>query len=305
MVDLSRRDLLASIGVIAAGAAAPSIVSAATKRQRIPPGIQLWTVKDGMAKDPVATLQALGRMGFKRVEAAGWFGRTPAQFRSMVHSAGLDCVSAHYSLGDLIKDPAGSLGFARDVGVKYVVASSPAPRKPLDPKKPWPVAVAEAMSLDDWRSNAEAMNSIGAKARTMGLRFGYHNHSAELLNYNGIVPLDEIVRATDPANVALEVDVGWVAAAGRDPVSVIRKHASRIHLLHIKDQVSRERIPGKMVEDTRTTFIGNGTIDWPAVFRAARKAPLFAYFYEQEDPFTEPPLEAARKSIAYLRTLNI
>ena len=119
------------------------------------------------------------------------------------------------------------------------------------------------------------------------------------------MPLDQLVRLTDPAHVALEVDVGWVAAAGRDPVTIIRKYAPRIHLLHIKDQVSAERNPGRMVKDDRTTVIGKGTIDWPAVFLAARKAPLFAYFYEQEDPFTEPPLEAARKSLAYLQTLNV
>ena len=70
-------------------------------------------------------------------------------------------------------------------------------------------------------------------------------------------------------------------------------------------RISAERNPGRMVKDDRTTVIGKGTIDWPAVFLAARKAPLFAYFYEQEDPFTEPPLEAARKSLAYLQTLNV
>ncbi|MFL6734004.1 MAG: sugar phosphate isomerase/epimerase family protein [Sphingomicrobium sp.] len=303
MVDFSRRQMLAGAGLMSAGAMLPSVGFARGKT--MPPGIQLWTVKEDMAKDPEGTLKSLGRMGFKRVEAAGWHDRTPAQFRKMVTDAGLDCVSCHYGLGDLIKDADTRLAFARDVGVKYVVASSPAPTKPLDSKKPWPVAVAEAMSLEDWRSNAEAMNMIGAKAKALGLRFGYHNHSAEFLNYNGVVPLDELARNTDPANVVLELDIGWVAGAGYDPVDVIKRHASRIHLLHIKDLMTSERVPGQMVKDDRSTVIGKGTINWPAVFRAARKAPIYSYFYEQEDPFTEPALQAASKSLAYLKSLHV
>lgn len=305
MVDLSRRRLLAGAGLLSAGAMLPSCMTATATGRRIPPGIQLWTVKDEAAKDLEGTLRALRTIGFERVEGAGWHGRTPAQFRKALDDAGLNMTSTHYGLKDLIDDTEGKLAFARDVGVQYVVASSPAPPKPLDPNKPWPVAVAEAMTLADWRSNAEAMNRIGKRAREMGMRFGYHNHNAELIAYDGFVPLDEIVRMTDPANLVLELDIGWVASAGRDPIAVIAQHAPRIHLLHIKDIITTERVPGKMVADDRSTVLGQGTIDWPAVFRAARAAPIHSYFYEQEDPFTEPPLRAAAKSLAYLRSINV
>jgi len=305
VTQINRRHLLAGLGSMAAGALLPSAAFAHSKGRHIPPGIQLWAVKEDMAKDPAATLKALGAMGYKRVEAAGWHDRTPAQFRKMLTDAGLECASAHYGLGDLIKESESRLAFARDVGAKYVVASSPAPRVALDPKKPWTHAVADAMTLSDWRSNAEAMDRIGRRARQMGLRFGYHNHSAELLDYEGRMPLAEIVRLTDPRNVVLELDIGWVAGAGYDPVPIINRFAPRIHLLHIKDLVTNERVPGRMVKDERTTVIGQGTIDWKAVFRAAEKAPIHSYFVEQEDPFTEPALQAARKSLAYLRTLHV
>ena len=303
MLAVSRRAFMVQGGAVAAGAliAAPS--SAA--KLRFPPGIQLWTVKDDMARDPEGTLKAIGKMGYKRVEAAGWHGRTPQQFRKMVRAAGLDCVSAHYGLKDLIDDTDGRLAFARDVGCKYVVASSPAVPKSLDPAKPWPVAVAEAMTLEAWRSNARAMERIGKRARALGLRFCYHNHSAELLDYEGVMPLAEIVRMTNPRHVALELDIGWVAAAGYDPVTIIKRFASRIELLHIKDQLSPVRVPGKMIADDRTTVIGKGTIDWKATFRALRGSPVHSYFVEQEEPFTEPPLEAARKSLAYMQKLSI
>jgi sugar phosphate isomerase/epimerase len=303
MLAVSRRGFLWQSGAVAAGTMLARPASAA--KLRIPPGIQLWTVKDDMARDPEGTLKTLGRMGYKRVEAAGWHGRTPQQFRKMVKAAGLECVSAHYGLKDLIDDTEGRLTFARDVGVKYVVASSPAVPKPLDPAKPWPIAVAEAMNLEAWRSNAAAMEKIGKRARALGLRFGYHNHSAELLDYQGVMPLAEIVRMTNPRNVALELDIGWVAAAGYDPVTIIRRFAPRIELLHIKDQLSPVRVPGKMIEDDRTTVIGQGTINWKSAFRALRRSPVHSYFVEQEDPFTEPPLDAARKSLAYMQSLSI
>jgi len=303
MMAVSRRGFIAQGSALAAGAAIAGPATAA--RLRFPPGIQLWTVKDDMARDPEGTLLALGKMGYKRVEAAGWYGRTPQQYRAMVKAAGLDCVSAHYGLKDLIDDAEGRLAFARDVGCKYVVASSPAVPKPLDPAKPWPVAVAEAMNLEAWRSNAAAMEKIGKRARALGLRFGYHNHSAELLDYEGVMPLAEIVRMTNPKHVALELDIGWVAAAGYDPVTIIKRFAPRIELLHIKDQLSPVREPGKMLADDRTTVIGQGTIDWKATFHALRGSPVHSYFVEQEDPFTEPALDAARKSLAYMRTLSI
>jgi len=120
-----------------------------------------------------------------------------------------------------------------------------------------------------------------------------------------VMPLAEIARITNPKNVALELDIGWVAAAGYDPVTIIKRFAPRIELLHIKDQLSPERVPGKMIADDRTTVIGQGSIDWKATFRALRGSPVHSYFVEQEDPFTEPALDAARKSLAYMRSLSI
>lgn len=305
MLDLSRRRLLAGTGLLSAGALLPSCMTAATTGRGIPPGIQLWTVKEDAARDYEGTLKELARIGYKRVEGAGWHGRTPAQIRKALSDAGLEMTSAHYGLQTLIDETDASLAFARDVGAKYVVASSPAPRRKLDPNKPWSEGVAEAMSLADWRWNAEEMERIGQRARAMGLRFGYHNHSAELIPYDGVLPLDEIVRMTNPRNVVLELDIGWVAGAGHDPVSIINKYQRRIELLHIKDLVTTERVPGKMVKDERTTVIGQGTLDWPAIFAALRDAPVHSYFVEQEEPFTEPPLQAAAKSLAYMRTLNV
>lgn len=307
-MTISRRTMITSAAVFAASATlakAPLLGRPPGYRPGFTPGVQLWTVNDELARDFAGTLAGLAALGFRRIEAAGWHGRTAAQFRGAAKAAGLDCVSAHYSLPDLLQDVESRLAFAREVGVTYVVASSPAPSRPLNSTKPWPLAIAEAMTLADWRANAAALDRIGERARSMGLLFGYHNHVGEFLDYDGFMPLDEIVRLTDPANVVLELDLGWVAGAGLDPVAMIERYAQRIHLLHVKDLATSERTPGKMVSDARTTPIGEGTIDWPAVFRAAERAPIHSYFVEQEPPFTEPPLEALEKSIAYLRRLPV
>jgi sugar phosphate isomerase/epimerase len=303
MASPTRRDFITSAALLIAAGIIPA--GAAARTARIPPGLQLWTVKEELARDFEGTLRALGRMGYRRVEAAGWFDRSPRQIRAALKSAGLDCVAAHHNLADLIKDTDARLAFARDVGVRYIVASSPAPSRPLQPGKDWSHAVAEAMTLDDWRSNAEAMERIGRRARQMGLRFGYHNHSAEFLNYGGRLPMDEITRLTDPANVVLELDIGWVAGAGYDPVETIARYAPRIHLLHIKDLVTTERVPGKIVADERTVPIGQGSVDWPAVFRAVRRAPIHSWFVEIEAPFARPPLESLEQSLAYLRRISV
>ena len=304
MSPISRRGFIAGAGILSAGAVLPAFPAMA-RPLPWPPGIQLWTVKEDMARDFEGTLRALGRMGYRRVESAGFHGRTPAQYRAAVRAAGLDCVSCHFGLGDLIDKTEESLSFARGVGARYVVASSPAPSKALDPSKPWSLGVAEAMTLADWRSNAEEMDRIGRRARQMGMRFGYHNHSAEFFAYEKRLPMDEIVRLTRPENVVLELDIGWVAAAGYNPVEVIERYRQRIHLLHIKDNAVANPTPGSFLHDERTTTIGAGTVDWPSVFRAVRRSPVHSYFVEQEEPFTEPPLEALAKSIAYLRSLSV
>ncbi|WBH15518.1 sugar phosphate isomerase/epimerase family protein [Sphingomonas radiodurans] len=303
MAQPTRREMLGATALgLSALLGSPAV---AASRAMPMPGVQLWTVKDDLARDFAGTLRQLRRIGYRRIEAAGWVGRSPAEFRAGVKSAGLEPFSCHFSMRDLIDEHETELAQARDVGARYVIASSPASLKPIDPAKPWNIGLAEAMTLADWRRNAEAMNRIGARAKAMGMRFGYHNHAAEMLTYEGATALDEILRITDPALVSLELDLGWVAAAGYDPVEMIKRHSARIELLHVKDIATKVRVTNQIAEDLTTTPIGAGTIDWPAVFDAAAKAKVAGWFVEQEPPFTRPPLEGLQQSMAYLRTLGV
>ncbi len=304
MVDTTRRAVLGASGLGLIAALAGPVAARPPKTLAVAPGLQLWTVKEELARDFEGTLRQLKRIGYSRVEAAGWVGRSPADFRRGVAAAGLDCVSCHFSMSDLIDEHESKLAQAREVGVRYFVASSPHSAKPLDPAKPWVFAVAEAMTIDDWRRNAEAMNRIGATAKAMGMRFGYHNHPAEFLTIDGVFVWDELMRLTNPADVCFELDLGWVAGAGYDPAAMLTKYADRIELLHVKDIAARARRPGTIVTDLTTTPIGAGTIDWRATFAAADKARIHSWFVEQEPPFTRSPLEGLTQSMAYLRSIR-
>jgi len=303
MVQTTRRGFLGG-AACAVGAAFLPLGRAEAYPLGIVPGVQLWAVKDELARDFEGTLRALRTIGYRRIEAAGWQGRTPAQFRRGVEGAGLDPVAAHFSMNDLLADHESRLAEARDVGVTWVVASSPAPGRPMPEGLDWNRGVAQAMTLETWRSNAEAMNRIGRRAREMGMRFAYHNHSAEFLAYERKLPMDEIVRITDPALVSLELDIGWAEAAGYDAAEAIDRYRSRVKLLHVKDIATAERIPGRIATDLRTVPVGSGTVDWPKVFAAARRARIHSYFVEQEPPFTQPPLEALTQSHSYLMSLR-
>ncbi len=117
---------------------------------------------------------------------------------------------------------------------------------------------------------------------------------------------DQIRAATShPARAPVARRIGWTAAAGYDPVEVIGRYAPRIHLLHVKDIATKERTPGRIPADLRTVPIGQGTVNWAAVFAAAQRAPIHSWFVEQEAPFARPPLEGLQQSLAYLKRLSI
>jgi sugar phosphate isomerase/epimerase len=307
MID--RRTLLYRAAATGAGVAMLGVQRASALPLGLAAGIQLWAVKDALAKDFAGTLKQLHALGYRTIEAAGWQGFAPAEFAKRVRGAGLEPVSCHFSMHDLTGsdlkgDFMAKLVQAKVVGVDYIVASAPALTAPLDPALPWIQAMAKAMTLADWRANAQQMNILGAAAKAMDMRFAYHNHAGEFLYYEGVHAFQEILRLTDPALVAIELDLGWVALAGLDPAKVLEAHARRIELLHVRDVATTKRTPHAIAQDLTTVSIGTGSIDWRKTFAAARAAPIKHWFIEQEAPFQRPELAEMADSIAYLRTLG-
>jgi sugar phosphate isomerase/epimerase len=124
----------------------------------------------------------------------------------------------------------------------------------------------------------------------------------EFRSYDGVVAYDELLRLTDPKLVTMQLDLGWVVAAGSDPLRYLTRHADRISSLHIKDVRKDAKTVVDRV-DTQTTEIGKGQIDWPKLFAAMDPKRIRHYFVEQEN-FERPPLDSAKLSFDYLSRLK-
>jgi len=305
MTTTSRRDFLklASAASVAAIAFRDALPLAAYPLG-LPLGLQLYSLRTLLPTDFEGTLRQIAAAGYQEVEAAGFYAQTAPEFKQAMDTAGLRCVSAHYPLAMLQPQVDSILDYAKQLGLQYVVCSSPSLKDPsrvkLPPKDPgYHDAWVQAFTLDDWKWNAEQFNQLGSRAKAQGMRFGYHNHTTEFRKLGKVVPYDELMRLTDPDLVTFEMDCGWVAVAGYSPAEYLTKYPTRISMLHVKDFDLK-----KGTEHLQSTELGRGTIDYRPIFEAAKKADLKHYFVEQEE-FDMPPLEAIKIDADYMRNLKV
>lgn len=303
MRRISRRTFLKTASVSAAGAAlwkgAPRLMA---NPLGLPVGLQLYSVRDLLPKDYEGTLRQLGAIGYREVEAAGFFGHSPSEVKQAMGRAGLNCVSAHYPLKDLLPKVDETIQFGKDLGLKYIVCASPWLKDPSSVKEPGSRAARDAMTLDDWRWNAEQFNRIGERVNAAGIRFAYHNHTAEFRAEKGVVFYDELLRATDPAKVTFEMDCGWVVVGGKNPADYLARYPTRFSMLHVKDFKMSGWTPGS--EAPPSTEMGRGTIDYHPIFEAAKKSHIAHAFVEQEE-FDMPAMEALKIDADYMRAFTI
>ena len=270
----------------------------------LPIGLQLYAVREDVAKDLPAALKAVAAIGYREVELAGAPKVPAAKLRALLQEYGLTAPSMHAGMSDMQTEQQARIDYAKAVGAEYLVVSFPWTADSRFRKAPSDsnATLAAGMTLDDWKWNADQLNRIGSLARKAGIRCGYHNHNIEFRTYNGVTAYDELLRLTDPALVTMEMDIGWVVAAGADPVSYLTKHADRISLLHVKDVAKGAKITTDRTE-TQTTEVGGGQVDWRQLFAAIKPKQVRHYFVEQEN-FARPPLEAMKISFDYLNRLE-
>ena len=284
-------------------------------RHRLPIGIQLYSVGDDMRSHPEATLGTLDSIGFQTVETAGFMGQTAAMFRQSLDRAGLKCASAHVAARPRGTDPglSGDLGaLAADIhtlGASHIVMPLPdiPPRMPPPPAAggdfpAWIKSVFAEFTADDWKANADFLNAKGKALKAYGLQLAYHNHNMELAPIGGSTGLELLLSHTDPTYVQFEMDSGWVAAAGHDPLTLLRKHPGRFHLMHMKD-IAKGSSPNFALAQNPAT-IGTGSIDWQRLLPAAYAAGVRLFFIEHEPPYTQSPLETVRLDFNYLKNLS-
>jgi sugar phosphate isomerase/epimerase len=286
----TRREFLGTLGITAVGAAALGALKPGqldglevAMAKRLPLGLQLYTVRSIMEKDFDGTLANVAAAGYKEVEFAGYYGRTPAQVREVLKKNKLSSPSTHIPLPKDDDAWAKSIATVKEIGHEYVVI-------------PW-LDPSLRKTPDDFYRLADRLNHLSESATNAGLKFAYHNHDFELAkDPNGAgTYLDMLLSRTDPKRVGYEMDVYWVTKGGGDPIAFFKKYPGRFSLLHLKDATPA---PAQDI-----TNVGSGTIDWKKVITAGRAQGTKHAFVENDNAGNEP-LPAIRTSEAYLTKLK-
>ena len=247
-------------------------------------GIQLWTVRDDLPKDPKGVLKQLASFGYKQFESfegkMGMFwGLSNTDFKKYMDELGTTIVSSHC---DTTKDLEKKAASAAAIGMKYLIT-------------PW---VGPQKTLDDYKKIAGDFNKYGEICKKAGIRYAYHNHWYSFTQQDGQFPQDIFMQNTDPAIVDYEMDIYWVVTAGQDPIPWLKKYPDRFRLSHIKDR--KKDAPAK--EQDASCDLGAGSIDFPKILHEAQGFQY--YILEQEKYDNSTPMQSAEKDAAYLKNLK-
>jgi sugar phosphate isomerase/epimerase len=280
---------IAGLGLMGATIAGRSALAAPWGR---PVGLQLYSVREQLAKDYEGTLKQVGGIGYREVEAAGFYNRTAEQVKQAMADAQVKCVGAHYAYTALAPNVDKIIEFHKTLGCSSVVCAYPAHRD---------AAAKGEFTIDDLRWTIEQLNGIGERLRKEGLQLGYHNHTPEFVRENGVLAYDAMMAAADPKLITFEMDCGWVKVGGGDPVELLKKYPTRISLLHVKDFKPKADPNAKGTPPPAE--LGRGTIDYRPIFAAAKASNIKHIFVEQEG-FDMPPMEALKVDYDYVNGLK-
>ncbi len=257
-----------------------------TESERImktaPIALQLYTVRDVLADDFAGTLKKIADIGYAGVELAGSAGYSAQELRTMIGDLGLGIAGNHVGIEGLETDLEAALDYNEALGNRVIVC----PYMPEDRRR----------TGDDWRKAADLFTEVGARCRDRGMSFAYHNHSFEFARFEGKTGLDILFDTADPELVGSELDLYWVLHGGEDPASYLRKLGSRVVLVHLKDMAAGE--------ERAFAEVGEGIIDWPAVFEACEATSAGWYIVEQ-DICARPSLDSAAISLRNLLAMGL
>ncbi|HEV1993193.1 MAG TPA: sugar phosphate isomerase/epimerase family protein [Candidatus Acidoferrum sp.] len=268
---LSRRSFLAFSAML------PWALSARAAKS-IPAGLELYSVRDELKKDPEGTVRAVAQMGYQGVEFYApyfeWSESQTKQMRKLLDDLGIRCFSTHNDSSYLNAE---NISRARDMnlilGSKYVVMASSNPRP----------------GLDGWKAVADSLNAAADKLEASGLKAGYHNHQPEFTVIEGQRPMEVLAKNTKPS-IMLQLDVGTCLEAGSDPEAWIRANPGRIRSVHLKDW-SPEPAKGY------TVLFGEGRADWKNIFEAAESAGGAEYYLLEQEGSRFSELETAQRCL--------
>ena len=274
----NRREFIKSAGLLTTGVALiPSCMSLSENTAKMDIGLQLYTVRDAMDKDPKGTLAKVAKIGYNQVEMAGYsngkvYGFSGKEISKILNDLNLQFVSGHIPLSDLEDNFDQVLDFMNESGQKYAVL-------------PW-LAQEDRQTIDQYKGHAELLNVIAQKARASGKIVCYHNHDFEFFEVDGQIPMEVLLNETDAELVQFELDLYWVHKANQNASKIFEENQGRFPLWHVKD----------MADTAEKGFaeVGTGTIDYKRLFDIKKISGMKYFFVEQDQ--SDDPLKSIETS---------
>jgi len=301
-MHISRRNFLRTGALAVAGTTLLRNELFAAARAKEILGIQLYSIRDDMKKDPSGTLKQLAGMGYKYVEHANYidrkfYGYSAAEFKKLLDGLGLLMPSGHTVMGKQHWDAARkdftdawkyTVEDAATVGQRYVIS-------------PW-LDEGLRKTYDDFKAYMDVFNKSGELCKKSGMKFGYHNHDFEFsTKLNGQKLFDLILQNTDPSLVAQQLDIGNMYHAGGIALDIVKQYPGRFELMHVKDEIKAAK-GGEMGGAYESTVLGKGIIPVKQVIDLGKQSGGTRYFIiEQESYQDKTPLESAKLDLKQMK----
>lgn len=328
--NASRREFLRKaafgVGAVALASRAGNVSAVLAQHAETAPnwtariGLELYTVRDMIAKDYQGTLEKVAQIGYKEVEPAGGYNNmSPKAFRALLDRLGLRMPSTHSGITEgadaaVEKQLEGS----KIMGIQYASldAARPQPsrvRRPFTPaeRAQMVARMSRSRTVDDVKREAALYNRYGKLAQKFGIKILRHNHTMEFQPCQGseLTPYDILLSETDPEVVAMQMDIGWAEVAGQNPIELFHKHPGRFVLWHVKDVACLKCLPPATDEFARLRAarlvpVGEGDINYENIFKYAGLAGMKHFVVEQDSAADwGDSIAAAKVSFEHLRAM--
>ena len=272
-----------------------------------PVGIQVYGLRDLLEETPEKfeeVMKEVKAMGYDGVELAGLYGMEPRDVREILDRVGLVPVSAHVPLVNMMADAEKCAEEYAAIGVKYVAV-------PYLPEEYRPMTAGYDKVIEE-------MKRIGGVMKEHGIQLLYHNHDFEFVTLpDGTYGFDDIYAKIDADTLKVEPDLCWIDVAIQQPAEYVKKYADRCPVVHLKDYVKKGQVQNmyKLIgideeegekEEGFFEFrpVGFGQQNWKPILEEVENSCAEWVIVEQDEHYDMSPLEAARKSRLFLKTLG-
>lgn len=290
---MKRRTFIQQSGLAASAMLMPFSCATMTNTPKYKMGLQLFTIRDAMERDPLGSLKTVASLGYQDLETYGYdvekgtyYGYKASEFKNILEDLQLTTSSGHYGFSPFLEKPLDALERFVDQCIEGA--------KALDKSYiTWPWLAPEYRNLEKFKLLADRLNIIGEQVTKAGLGFAYHNHDFEFTEHHGETGYGIILEKTDPSLVKLQMDLYWVMHSSKwSPAELIAKHPGRYVMWHIKDM-------DKLTRDY--TELGNGSIDYTKILPEAENAGLEFYYLEQGGNFAQNSMQSITDSAHYFK----